>query len=183
MQSRAARPSSVIRLAPAVLVLLVLVGVLTGCMTGDDDDGQDDQGTDAAGELGSKPDAQAQLPDDRGAPPGELTIDDLVVGDGTEAQPGMRAEVHYVGVTWSEGIEFDSSWDRGNTFTFELGAGRVIEGWEQGIEGMAEGGRRVLVIPPELAYGDRGAGEVIGPDEALLFVVDLIAVEAAGEAG
>jgi peptidylprolyl isomerase len=84
--------------------------------------------------------------------------------------------VHYVGVSWSTGAEFDSSWDRGETFTFKLGAGQVIPGWEQGVSGMKVGGRRWMRIPPALAYGPRGAGGVIGPNETLVFVVDLISL-------
>ena len=84
-------------------------------------------------------------------------------------------EVHYVGVSWSTGKQFDASWDRGSTFKFGLGKGQVIAGWDQGVAGMKVGGRRRITIPPMLAYGKRGAGGVIGPDETLVFVVDLIA--------
>jgi peptidylprolyl isomerase len=102
--------------------------------------------------------------------------EDLVIGDGAEATPGDLLSVQYVGVRWSDGGEFDASWERGQPLEFELGAGRVIPGWEQGVEGMRVGGRRVITIPPELAYGDRGAGGVIGPDETLVFVVDLVGI-------
>ena len=110
----------------------------------------------------------------RAEPPTELLLTDLVVGDGAEAQPGDRVVVHYAGVRWSDGGRFDASWDRGQTFAFALGAGQVIAGWDQGVQGMRVGGRRVLTIPPGLAYGDRGAGGVIGPGETLVFVVDLL---------
>ena len=111
-----------------------------------------------------------------GAPPADLTIEDITVGDGEEAAPGRTAVVHYVGVAFSTGEEFDASWNRGETFDFPLGAGAVIAGWDRGVVGMKVGGRRRLVIPPELGYGDRGAGSVIGPGETLIFVVDLLDV-------
>jgi peptidylprolyl isomerase len=88
----------------------------------------------------------------------------------------MQVEVHYVGVSHASGRQFDASWDRGDTFRFRLGGGQVIPGWDQGVEGMRVGGRRRLTISPELAYGKRGAGGVIGPDETLVFVVDLVGV-------
>jgi peptidylprolyl isomerase len=111
-----------------------------------------------------------------GAPPADLTIEDLTVGDGEEATAGRIVEVHYVGVSWQTGKQFDASWDRGDTFKFGLGKGQVISGWDQGVSGMKVGGRRRITIPPDLAYGKRGAGGVIGPDETLIFVVDLIDV-------
>ena len=106
----------------------------------------------------------------------QLELDDLLVGEGEEAVAGRVVEVHYVGVSWSSGKQFDASWDRGDTFKFGLGKGQVIAGWDQGVAGMKVGGRRRLTIPPMLAYGKRGAGGVIGPDETLVFVIDLIAV-------
>jgi peptidylprolyl isomerase len=106
----------------------------------------------------------------------QLELEDLEVGTGEEAQAGQVVEVHYVGVSWSNGREFDSSWDRGDTFTFSLGKGQVIQGWDQGVAGMKVGGRRRITIPPMLGYGKRGAGGVIGPDETLVFVVDLVGV-------
>ena len=109
-------------------------------------------------------------------PPADLVIDDLVVGDGQEATAGHDVEVHYVGVAWSNGRQFDASWDRGDTFSFRLGAGQVIEGWDRGVQGMRVGGQRRLTLPPHFAYGSRGAGGVIGPDETLVFVVDLVGV-------
>lgn len=110
------------------------------------------------------------------APPTDLVIEDLEVGDGAEATPGQQVEVHYVGVSWRTRTQFDASWDRGETFSFGLGAGQVISGWDQGVAGMKVGGRRRITIPPSLAYGRRGAGGVIGPDETLVFVVDLLGV-------
>ncbi|MFN8123255.1 MAG: FKBP-type peptidyl-prolyl cis-trans isomerase [Thermoleophilia bacterium] len=112
------------------------------------------------------------IPD--GAPPTELVIEDIEVGDGAEATPGTRPVMHYVGVSWSTGREFDASWNRGDTFDFQLGAGQVIRGWDQGVAGMKVGGRRKLTIPPDLGYGARGAGGVIAPNETLVFVVDLV---------
>ena len=106
----------------------------------------------------------------------QLELDDLVVGDGDEAGAGKIVEVHYVGVSWSTGEQFDASWDRGDTFKFGLGKGQVIQGWDQGVAGMRVGGRCRITIPPMLAYGKRGAGGVIGPDETLVFVVDLVGV-------
>lgn len=108
------------------------------------------------------------------APPSELAIEDLAVGEGTEATAGGTVEVHYAGNAWSTGKQFDASWDRGETFKFRLGAGQVIAGWDRGVAGMRVGGRRRLVIPPGLGYGSRGAGGAIGPNETLVFVVDLL---------
>jgi peptidylprolyl isomerase len=125
-----------------------------------------------AEDLGSKP---AVTVDTSAQPPGELVSDDLVIGDGQEIQAGDTANVQYVGVSWSTGDEFDSSWSRGaQPFGFPVGAGRVIAGWDQGVTGMRAGGRRLLVIPPDLGYGDRGAGDVIPPGETLVFVVDAL---------
>ncbi|MGH2915322.1 MAG: FKBP-type peptidyl-prolyl cis-trans isomerase [Solirubrobacteraceae bacterium] len=125
------------------------------------------------GDHDSKPSVEVPVGE---VPSYRLELDDLVVGDGDEALAGKRVEVHYVGVAWSSGEQFDASWDRGQTFKFKLGKGQVIAGWDQGMTGMRAGGRRRLTIPPMLAYGKRGAGGVIGPDETLVFVVDLVAV-------
>ena len=110
------------------------------------------------------------------APPAELEIEDLEVGSGAEAAPGQDVEVHYVGVAWSTRGQFDASWDRGETFSFGLGQGQVIKGWDQGVAGMKVGGRRKITIPPNLGYGKAGAGGVIKGGETLVFVVDLIGV-------
>ena len=110
------------------------------------------------------------------APSYQLELEDLTVGEGDEAVAGRNVEVHYVGVSWSTGEQFDASWDRGSTFKFGLGKGQVIQGWDQGVAGMRVGGRRRITIPPDLAYGKRGAGGAIGPDETLVFVVDLVGV-------
>jgi peptidylprolyl isomerase len=111
-----------------------------------------------------------------GDAPTDLEAHDLTVGDGPEATSGNTVTVHYVGVAHSTGEEFDASWNRGDTFSFKLGAGQVISGWDQGVAGMKVGGRRRLVIPPEQGYGSRGAGGVIKPNETLIFVVDLLGV-------
>jgi peptidylprolyl isomerase len=109
-------------------------------------------------------------------PPAELLIEDLVEGDGAEAAPGHQVEVHYVGVAWSTRSQFDASWDRGDSFTFALGEGQVIKGWDQGVAGMRVGGRRQITIPPHLGYGKAGAGGVIRGGETLVFIVDLLGV-------
>ena len=101
-------------------------------------------------------------------PPAELVIDDLVVGDGAEATKGANVIVHYVGVAWSNGQQFDASWDRNDPFEFRLGAGQVISGWDEGVAGMKIGGRRQLTIPPHLGYGAQGAGGVIKGGETRL---------------
>jgi peptidylprolyl isomerase len=111
-----------------------------------------------------------------GNPPADLEIVDISEGTGPEAKPGHNVSVHYVGVAFSTGEEFDASWNRGQAFEFPLGGGRVIQGWDQGVAGMKVGGRRKLVIPPHLGYGNRGAGAAIKPGETLIFVVDLLGV-------
>jgi peptidylprolyl isomerase len=118
----------------------------------------------------SKP--EVDFPD--GAPPAELEITDIRPGGGKTAKAGDTVRVHYVGVAFSTGEEFDASWNRGEPLSFRLGAGQVISGWDQGIAGMKVGGRRKLVIPPHLGYGDRGAGGSIKPGETLIFICDLV---------
>ena len=126
-------------------------------------------------EDSSKTKPEVSIP--AGDPPGELLVTDLVEGTGDEAVPGSTVHVHYVGVAWSTRQQFDASWDRGEPLAFPLGAGRVIPGWDNGVAGMKVGGRRQLVIPPHLGYGDRGAGGVIAPGETLVFVCDLEQVD------
>ena len=106
--------------------------------------------------------------------PADLVIEDIVLGDGPEAKAGDSISAHYVGVSHATGEEFDASWNRGSPLEFRLGVGQVIKGWDVGIVGMTVGGRRKLTIPPDLAYGDRGAGGAIKPGETLIFVVDLV---------
>ena len=108
--------------------------------------------------------------------PSDLVVTEITEGDGAEATSGSTVSVHYVGVAHSSGEEFDASYNRGTPLEFRLGTGQVIQGWDQGVEGMKVGGRRQLVIPPHLGYGDRGAGGAIKPGESLIFVVDLLDV-------
>ncbi|MGH3509231.1 MAG: FKBP-type peptidyl-prolyl cis-trans isomerase [Nocardioidaceae bacterium] len=110
------------------------------------------------------------------SPPDDLEVSDVTLGEGVEATAGTTVRVHYVGVAHSSGEEFDASYNRGEPLQFRLGAGQVISGWDRGVQGMRVGGRRRLVIPPHLAYGDRGAGSAIAPGETLIFVVDLLDV-------
>jgi|GEM_PF-512876 len=110
-----------------------------------------------------------------GAAPAELVTTDITVGDGAVAEAGDKVQMQYVGVSYSTGAEFDASWTRNEPFEVTLGEGMVIPGWDQGIPGMALGGRRQLVIPPAFAYGEGGQGD-IGPNETLVFVVDLVQV-------
>ncbi len=111
-----------------------------------------------------------------GPAPKDLVIEDIWEGDGAEATAGNKVSVHYVGVAFSSGEEFDASWNRGAPLQFILGIGQVISGWDQGVQGMKVGGRRKLTIPAHLAYGDRGAGGAIKPGETLIFVCDLMGV-------
>ncbi|WP_329415692.1 FKBP-type peptidyl-prolyl cis-trans isomerase [Streptomyces sp. NBC_00704] len=109
-----------------------------------------------------------------GDAPGELVVRDLVVGGGVEVKPGMVVRVHYVGVTFESGREFDASWDRGLPFKFALGGGKVIKGWDRGVRGMKVGGRREIIVPPRLGYGDQSPSPSIPPGSTLVFVVDLL---------
>ncbi len=119
---------------------------------------------------------QVEVPSDQ-PPSYQLELDDITVGDGDEAKAGSLVAVHYVGVSWSTGKEFDASWNRGSVFRFKLGKGQVIAGWDQGVAGMKVGGTRTLVIPSELGYGARGAGGAIPPNATLLFDVELLGVK------
>ncbi len=110
------------------------------------------------------------------APPADLVLEDLVVGDGPEVQPGQTVNVHYVGVAWSTRQQFDASWDRDDVFSFGLGQGQVIAGWDEGVAGMKVGGRRRITIPPHKGYGKAGAGGVIKGGETLVFIVDLLGI-------
>ncbi|MBU8577519.1 FKBP-type peptidyl-prolyl cis-trans isomerase [Brevibacterium luteolum] len=106
-------------------------------------------------------------------PPNQLEIIDDIVGDGPEAKVGDTVSVHYVGVAHSTGEQFDASWDRGQPLQFKLGVGMVIQGWDEGVQGMKVGGRRTLRIPPHMAYGPSGVPGAIAPNESLIFVCDL----------
>ena len=107
-----------------------------------------------------------------GDPPTKLVIKDIVKGKGPKAKAGETLTMDYTGYSWSNGEKFDASWDRKQPFPFQLGAGMVIPGWDQGMVGMKEGGRRLLIIPPDLGYGPQGSGP-IAPNETLVFAVDL----------
>jgi len=164
--------------------LILIIGaclalLVAGC-------GSDDSTTSSSSGEDTSSSQQAEAPEKKtkpkvekpsGAPPKQLVTNDLEEGSGAEAKAGDAVTVQYVGVNFKTGKEFDSSWSRSEPFTFTLGAGEVIPGWVQGIEGMKVGGRRELVIPPELGYGTAGAPPAIPPNETLIFVVDLEAVE------
>ena len=121
----------------------------------------------------SKP--EVEIPDH--SPSYQLELEDITVGDGDEATAGRIVEVHYVGVSWKTGKQFDASWDRGDTFKFGLGKGQVIRGWDEGVASMKVGGKRTLIIPANLGYGSQGAGGVIPPNATLLFEVELLGVK------
>ena len=131
-----------------------------------------DAGVTVTGEPGAKP--TITIPD--GEPPTALTYSDIVVGDGAEAPRGAAVVMHYLGVSWSNKQQFDASWDSGTPLDYPLS--QLIRGWQEGVPGMKVGGRRLLVIPPELGYGEQGTpGGPIGPNETLVFVIDLLEVK------
>ncbi len=132
-----------------------------------------ESGSSASTDLSKKP--KVTVP--KAAPSKELEIKEIVEGTGAEAKSGDEVTVQYVGVGYESEEEFDSSWSRNEPFSFALGAGQVIPGWDQGVAGMKVGGRRELIIPPELAYGEAGSPPAIGPNETLIFIVDLLAVK------
>lgn len=175
------------RLALIVLACVALLAV-AGCGGGGDDSSS--ESTASTSESGSgeatttakkaKPGAKKTKPKvtvPSGPPPKQLAIKEIEEGTGAEAKKGDTVSVQYVGVGYESEEEFDSSWSRNEPFSFQLGAGMVIPGWDQGVEGMKVGGRRELIIPPELAYGEAGSPPAIGPNETLIFVIDLLAVE------
>jgi peptidylprolyl isomerase len=125
--------------------------------------------------IGKDTKTKPEIPAPQGDPPPELVIRDIVPGKGPKAKAGDQLTMQYVGISWSNGQQFDASWDAGQPFPFQLGAGMVIQGWDQGMVGMRKGGRRLLVIPPDLGYGPQGSGP-IGPNETLVFVVDLVQI-------
>ena len=137
-----------------------------------DDSGTADSGLEISEDLDTKP----EIPRAEGDPPTELVVDDVVEGRGPAAKAGDSITVQYVGVSHSTGEQFDASWDSGQPFPFPLGQGMVIPGWDQGLVGMKAGGRRTLVIPPDLAYGPQGSPPAIAPNETLIFVVDLVEI-------
>jgi peptidylprolyl isomerase len=158
-----------------VLAVGAIVSIVIVLATGGSDDGAGGS-TEVSTDLSSKP----EVPVPEGDPPAELEIDDVVEGDGPTAKAGDTVRVQYVGVNYSTGQEFDASWDTGQPFEFELGAGAVIPGWDQGVEGMKVGGRRELIIPPDLGYGAQGQPPDIPPNETLVFVIDLLDVKSGG---
>ena len=182
-RQRRKRITQIVGITVVVLVLALLVSVFAG----DDDDATDvasddtttttvpavECGTSDAGEVDTATKPEITIPE--GEPPSELECTDLVVGDGDEVALGDTIEVHYVGVKHSDGSQFDASWDGGEPATFSLTEGSLIKGWTDGIPGMKAGGRRELVIPPDLAYGPAGSGHELA-GETLVFVVDVISV-------
>jgi peptidylprolyl isomerase len=180
----------------ALLALLALLAALALAACGDDDDDSGSGGGSAdtsrresdppAPDTGTETEAPTDLTDTSvkpvidkpsGVPPRRLVKEDIVKGKGPGAKPGDTVIVNYVGVSFSTGEEFDASWDTGQPFPVQLGAGNVIEGWETGLVGIKEGGRRQLIIPPEQAYGAQGAPPSIGPNETLVFVIDALAIQ------
>jgi peptidylprolyl isomerase len=171
------RRSQKLILVGALVLIGILVAVILIARSGDGGDSSSSISTD----LSTKPEIAAQS----GPPPTELESHDIVVGEGATAESGDTVDVQYVGVDYSTGTEFDASWgDDGKPgdppFSFQLGGGQVIPGWDQGVEGMKVGGRRELIIPPDLAYGAQGSPPAIGPNATLIFVVDLVDVKPAG---
>ncbi|MGC1167213.1 MAG: FKBP-type peptidyl-prolyl cis-trans isomerase [Solirubrobacterales bacterium] len=165
-------PLSIISLC----VALALALAAAGC-GGSDDDTSATEATSAeqpAGDTNLSTKPKVTVPD--GPAPKKLEEKEIVEGDGAEAEAGDEVTVQYVGVGYDSKEEFDSSWSRSEPFTFPLGAGEVIKGWDQGVAGMKVGGRRELTIPANLAYGPAGSPPLIGPNETLIFVVDLLAV-------
>lgn len=169
------------RLAAASLAAAMAAASLAGCT--DDPEAESSEDLPAEETFGTKPDVPSMLPGEREDPPSGLQAVDLVVGQGQQVEPGTVVTVHYAAARWRDGVELDSTWDLDEPYVFEVGAGRVIEGWEIGVGGsdsiepMRVGGRRMLTIPAEQAYGERGAGDDVGPGEALVFVLDLLDVE------
>ncbi|MFN8161754.1 MAG: FKBP-type peptidyl-prolyl cis-trans isomerase [Solirubrobacterales bacterium] len=155
--------------AAAVAVALVAVVLIAQNSGGGSSGGGSGDITDTS----TKPDVEVPS----GAPPKTLVKKEVVVGDGSEAKPGDTVKVQYVGVLYNNGKQFDASWDRNQPFSFQLGGGQVIPGWDQGVEGMRVGGRRELIIPPDLGYGAQGAPPDIPPNATLVFVIDLLAVQ------
>jgi peptidylprolyl isomerase len=177
------------RLRPLCITLGV-VAALTAAGCGGDDEAADsnpDPGQEGAQTTDTSPAAEAHalkdtdvkpaVPRPVGSPPRRLQTENIVKGKGPPAKRGERVVVKYVGVTFSTGEEFDSSWDSGQPYRFPLGGGKVIEGWDKGIVGMREGGRRQLTIPPELAYGADGSPPDVPPNETLVYVIDLVKIQ------
>ena len=172
-------------LLTCLLACLALVAVACGDDEGEPSAAPDTQQTKEEAEPRKEPAAiskdlqeKPSIESPGGEAPAELQKEDIVTGKGRTAKEGDNVSVQYVGVNWSNGAEFDASWNRGEPFTFTLGAGNVIPGWDEGVQGMKEGGRRRLVIPPDMGYGEQGTPDgSIPPNETLIFVVDLEKVE------
>jgi peptidylprolyl isomerase len=167
------RRRKVMFLIGALALVAALVAVILIVRSGDGGSGS------ISTNLDEKPTIEAP----GGTPPTELETTDIVVGDGPEAKAGDQVTVQYVGVDYATAEQFDASWDNGQPFSFQLGGGDVIPGWDQGVEGMKVGGRRELIIPPDLAYGEQGQPPSIGPNATLIFVVDLLSVDSGGSSG
>ena len=173
------------RLLPCLLLLLLVVPAACGS----DDDSGEPAAKPTPEKTSEEPSPSAQrealkdtttkpvIPKPSGSPPRRLDKQDIVKGKGPAAKPGDIVTVQYVGVAFSTGDEFDASWDRGQPFAVPLGAGQVIEGWDKGLVGIRKGGRRMLTIPPELAYGSEGSPPTIAPNETLIFVIDAIDIK------
>jgi len=158
-------------LAGAVVLIVALVAVVLIARSGGDDGGS------GTGPISTDTSTKPTIEAPSGPPPTELVSTDIVEGDGATAEAGDEVKVEYVGVDYSTGKQFDASWDNGQPFSFQLGGSQVIPGWDQGVAGMKVGGRRELIIPPDLAYGAQGSPPAIGPDATLIFVIDLLDVK------
>jgi peptidylprolyl isomerase len=162
----------------SILALLVALALAVAGCGGDSSTSSTSETTSSAKQEGDTDlNAKPEVTVPSGAAPKQLEENEIVEGDGAEAKSGDQVTVQYVGVGYESEEEFDSSWSRSEPFSFTLGAGEVIPGWDQGVEGMKVGGRRELIIPANLAYGPAGSPPVIGPNETLIFVIDLLAVE------
>jgi peptidylprolyl isomerase len=168
------------------LLLAALTTLALGLAAcGDDDEGNESSGTNASpaapaetteekpAEVSTNLEAKPEIGKPAGDPPGKLVKEDIVVGKGRAVKEGDQVTVHYVGVNFSTGDQFDASWDSGAPIDFQLAKGQLIDGWVQGMKGMRVGGRRKLTIPPELGYGAQGSPPAIPPNETLVFVIDL----------
>jgi peptidylprolyl isomerase len=170
-------------LRPALILIAAAVLGMAAC--GDDDEGSAAQEQQQSAETQTTPPEDALkntstrpvIPKPTGTPPRRLVKQDIVKGKGPGAKPGDIVTVNYVGVNFSNGQEFDSSWDSGAAFPVQLGAGMVIEGWDKGLVGIRKGGRRMLTIPPEMGYGAEGYPPDIPPNETLVFVVDAVSIK------
>jgi peptidylprolyl isomerase len=167
------------------LAVCLLLPALFAAGCGDDEDeperpasippAQEEQPTEPTGADLKDTSTKPEIPKPTGSPPRRLVIEDIVKGKGRPSRKGDTLTVQYVGVSFSTGAQFDASWDRGQPFTTQI-PGQVIEGWNRGLLGMREGGRRKLTIPPDLAYGAQGQPPSIGPNETLVFVIDLVQI-------